>query len=404
MRVCFLSRRFFPAISGMSVYALNFITELAAQGHDVTLISQYRGDEIGTRVYGGGPPPDVPGVRVIGLEALGEQAGGDFEADIATMVDTICAEHVRAPFGILHAQYAYPNGWAALLAAQRLGGLPVIISIQGGDGHWVGSCCATHAAAMERTLAAANALVIGGQSFVDEVSERLGTDPGRFTIIPGAVDTVRFTPRAGWTPGVANDPPRLLYHGRVDRRKGALDFCHALARITVPYAATISGIGPDLGATRALAAELGLTVGFPGYADYAAVPDIYRVHDVFVSPTYAEGFSNTVLEAMACGLPVLSCNSVGIVDCVRHDANGWLVPAGDVSAQANALERLMTDQTLRARLAGTALAEARAVYSWPAVTAQIAKLYDTWAGHRAEPVDTVLPVSPCQFRAEPHLL
>ncbi len=83
MRICFVSRRFFPAISGMSVYALNLLRELVAAGHDVTMISQYRGDALGIRVYGGGPPPPVPGVRVIGLEQVGEQDGGDFETDVA---------------------------------------------------------------------------------------------------------------------------------------------------------------------------------------------------------------------------------------------------------------------------------------------------------------------------------
>ncbi len=92
MRICFVSRRFFPAISGMSVYAENLLRELVAAGHDVTMISQYRGDEEGTRIYGGGPPPAVPGVKVIGLESLGEQEVGhdrpaDFEADLAAMVE-----------------------------------------------------------------------------------------------------------------------------------------------------------------------------------------------------------------------------------------------------------------------------------------------------------------------------
>src|SRR3712207_7928125 len=57
MRTCFVSRRYWPAVSGMSVYAENLLRELVALGHEVTLVSQYRDDEAGTRVYGGGPPP-----------------------------------------------------------------------------------------------------------------------------------------------------------------------------------------------------------------------------------------------------------------------------------------------------------------------------------------------------------
>ena len=52
----------------MSVYAVNLLRELVEAGHDVTMVSQYRGDPAGAGIYGGGPPPPVPGVRVLGPE------------------------------------------------------------------------------------------------------------------------------------------------------------------------------------------------------------------------------------------------------------------------------------------------------------------------------------------------
>ncbi len=410
MRVCFVSRRFFPAISGMSVYAANLLRELVRAGHDVTMVSQYRGDAFGTRVYGGGPPPPVPGVTVIGLEQVGEQTTGDFERDIDTMVRTVAVEHGRKPFDVLHAQYGYPTGWAVLLAARQLG-LPCAVSIQGGDGHWVGSCCDTHRLAMQAVLDHANALLIGGESFVDEVSGRLGTRRERFTIVPGAVDTERFRPADEARVGEAPSPVRLLYHGRVDRRKGALDFLDALALLRgrgVPFTATVSGIGPDVEPCRARAAELGLAepnLRFTGYADYGAVPAIYRAADVFVSPTYGEGFSNTILEAMASGLANLSCFAVGVNDCLRDGENGLLVQPGDVPAQADALQRLIEDGALRTRLAREGLAECRRVYSWAAVGRSIMAVYARVA-REAPPggFDADLPLTPCRFRAEPHLL
>ncbi|MFT8246683.1 glycosyltransferase family 4 protein [Roseomonas sp. BN140053] len=409
MRILFCSRRFFPAISGMSVYALNLLRQLTAAGHEVVMVSQYRGDPTGTRVYGGGPPPEVPGVTVIGRRSLGEENGGEFERDVDDMLDTIRAEHARKPFDLLHAQYGYPNGWTTLLAARELG-IPSVVSIQGGDGHWVGSCCETHRLAMERVLQHSNAVLIGCDSFAREVVDRLHVPRDLFTIVPGAVDVHRFTPEPGRTPGDAADPPHLLYHGRVDRRKGSLDFMEALAILHAQglrFAATVSGIGPDLDATRDLARERGIAehVRFSGYADYAAAPAIYHNQDIFVSPTYAEGFSNTVLEAMASGLPILSCHAVGVMDCLRDGENGLLVQPGDVPAQAAALARLLTDPALRHRLASEALAECRRTYSWEAVGRQIMEVY---AGLRGVAPDTafdpVLPVTPCRFRETPHLL
>ena len=407
MRICFVSRRYFPAISGMSVYAQNLLRELVAAGHDVTMISQYRGDAFGTRVYGGGPPPPVPGVTVIGLEQIGEQTNGDFERDIDTMVATIRAEHAKAPFDILHAQYGYPTGWATQLAAKAIG-VPTVVSIQGGDGHWVGSCCETHRVAMCEVLAHANALLIGGASFVAEVCDRLGSDPARFTIVPGAVDTSRFTPG----PGDHAGPVRLFYHGRVDRRKGVLDFIDALGLMRgqgVPFEAVISGIGPDVDSSKARAAELNFSeaeIRFTGYADYDTVPDLYRHADVFVSPTYAEGFSNTILEAMAAGLAVVSTHSVGVSDCLRDGENGLMVQPGDVPALAQALTRVIEDRTLRERLARDGLEECRRVYSWGAVGRQIMDVYGAVAGSRpATDFSGDLPHDPtCRFRAEPHLL
>ena len=413
MRILFCSRRFFPAISGMSVYAINLMRQLVAAGHDVTMVSQYRGDAVGTRVYGGGPPPEVPGVKVIGRQSLGEEAfarpgGADFERDVDDMVSIILAEHRRKPFDVLHAQYGYPNGWAVLLAAREIG-IPTVVSIQGGDGHWVGSCCETHRLGMLNVLNHANALLIGCDSFAQEVVQRLDVPRDRFIIVPGAVDVTRFRPAPGRTPGDAADPVRLLYHGRVDRRKGALDFLQALDMLRgrdIPFAATISGIGPDYDSSRELAAKLGLDVAFPGYVDYDAAPALYDKADVFVSPTYAEGFSNTILEAMASGLPSVSCFAVGVVDCLRDNDNGLLVQPGDVPAQAEALRRIITDVPLRRRLAETALAECRRTYSWEAVGRQIMDVYAQVHGTKPDTgFNPVLPHDPgCRFRATPHLL
>ncbi len=414
MRVCFVSRRFFPAISGMSVYAANLLGELVAAGHDVTMVSQYRGDERGTRVYGGGPPPPVPGVRVLGLEALGEQAGGDFERDVATLRETVLRE---APFDVIHAQYGYPTGLAGMEAARELG-VPCVVSIQGGDGHWVGSCCATHERAMRAVLDHAGALLIGSASFRDEVIERFGTPAERFTIVPGAVDAKRFAPGASVepssprplasaTPALAlassfpKETPTVLYHGRVDRRKGALDLIRAAAEL--PVRVVMSGIGPDFEAARELAAELSVDAEFPGAVPYDQVPQVYRDAAVFASPTYAEGFSNTILEAMAGGIPVVAGDAVGVKDCIADGHNGRLVPPGDVTGLTAVLDELVADPEQRARLARQARADVERLYAWPVVARQIMAAYDApanpgWSSPRADPTE------PCRFREDPHLL
>ncbi|MCZ2810564.1 glycosyltransferase family 4 protein [Modestobacter sp. VKM Ac-2979] len=402
MRICFVSRRYWPAVSGMSVYAENLLRELVALGHEVTLVSQYRDDEAGTRVYGGGVPPAdrVPaGVEVHALPSRGETVvPADWEGDIEEVVRTVVELHEQRPFDVLHAQYGYPPGLAVLEASRRTG-VPNLVSIQGGDGHWVGTCCSTHADAMHTVLDHAGAVLIGSASFRDEVVGNLGTVPARFQIVPGATDTRRFTP--GDRPlGSLADPPVLLFHGRVDRRKGVLDLLEALPD---DVRLVVSGIGPDLDEARARAD--GRTT-FLGYVPPDDAPAVYRTADVFVSPTYSEGFSNTLLEAMASGLPTVSTDSVGVVDCLRHEENGLLHAPGDVAGLRTELDRLLGDAALRTRLATTALEEVRRLYSWPVLARSIDDVYTELAG-TAPDLDWTSPTTvdeSCRFRSAAHLL
>ncbi|MDG4800057.1 glycosyltransferase family 4 protein [Micromonospora sp. WMMD980] len=413
MRICFVSRRYWPAVSGMSAYAENLLRHLVRAGHEPTLISQYRADRAGRAVYGGGPPPPerVPaGVEVHALEARGEQAvvrgePADFEADVDEMTETILRLHARRPFDVLHAQYAYPNGLAVLRAA-RAADLPAVVSVQGGDGHWVGTCCTTHRTLVRAVFTHAPALLIGSPSFAAEVCQRHELDPARFTVVPGATDAERFVPVTD--PGRVSDPAVLLYHGRIDARKGVLDLLDAVAKLradAVPVRLLLSGIGPDLDTVTARITELGLTgvTELLGAVPYERAHEVYARGEIFVSPTYAEGFSNTILEAMASGLPVVSTDVVGVRDCVRPDENGVLVPAGDPAALAGAVRRLLDDPALRRRLAAQARRDVERRWSWPVVADQIVSGYDKLSRDVPEIPDP--PVDPtCRFRAAPHLL
>jgi glycosyltransferase involved in cell wall biosynthesis len=169
----------------------------------------------------------------------------------------------------------------------------------------------------------------------------------------------------------------------------------------------ISGIGPTFDETEAAILHLGLQdcVEMTGYIDYQDVPSVYRRAGIFVSPTYAEGFSNTILEAMASRMAVVSCRSVGVVDCIRDGENGLLTDPGDIDGLTKALRRVLRDRALRERLADAALLECRSVYSWPNVAGLIMAEYRRLQGTVPDlGWSPDLPVTSCRFRAEPHLL
>ena len=183
----------------MSVYAQNLLRELVALGHEVTMISQYRGDEAGTRVYGGGPPAawcPACGSSVSKPWASRSNPGRQFRArhrddganrrgrTRAALPSIFCMRNmvIRPDWR----PWKRPNGLA----------LPNVVSIQGGDGHWVGvNCCETHREAMRTVvLNHAVALLIGSRSFAEEVHENHGTPTRTFhDCARCAVDAPRFS-------------------------------------------------------------------------------------------------------------------------------------------------------------------------------------------------------------------
>ncbi len=422
MRICFISRRYFPAISGMSVYAQNYLREMVALGHDIVMISQYRNDEAGTKIYGGGPPGKVKGVTVIGLESLGEQRvnlgqPADFEADIAAMVNAGVAQHQIKPFDVVHAQYAYPNGFAAIEISRRLD-IPNVVSIQGGDGHWVGLCCETHRRAIGAVFNHANELIIGCASFAQEVHCHHGVPLERFTLVPGAINADHFRPRTDRLLGGVGTPAVLLYHGRVDKRKGVLELIEALGLLAAAgrnVRLVISGIGPDLAAAKDLASTIRLDhiIDFTGHVSYENVPEVYRSADLFVSPTWSEGFSNTILEAMASGLPIVAARAIGVVDCLTDGVNALFHEIHDVVGLSTQIGTLLDNDLLRRQLATNAMREVQSKYRWPAIALQLAGRLshvlsaapdNTWTENYSPTTSIADADLGCRFRQAPHLL
>ena len=80
---------------------------------------------------------------------------------------------------------------------------------------------------MRAVLFGADSVMIGSESFAREVMHNLDAPREAFTVVPGGTDVGRFTPRDGSNPGALRDPPTLLYHGRVDVRKGLVELLDA---------------------------------------------------------------------------------------------------------------------------------------------------------------------------------
>jgi len=170
--------------------------------------------------------------------------------------------------------------------------------------------------------------------------------------------------------------PRIGYVGRLAPQKRAGLLVQAFGRMLQAAGLVVVGDGPDAARVRRLAASSARAdrITLAGFVQHTAVPGVLASLDVLVLPSVYEEMGSVLVEAMAAGLPVVASDVGGIPEVVRHGETGLLVPPGDVDALTAALDRLVADPELRARLAAGARACA-ADYSWPSLAVRVAAVY-----------------------------
>jgi L-malate glycosyltransferase len=168
--------------------------------------------------------------------------------------------------------------------------------------------------------------------------ERRGFARERVEVLPNAIDTTRFSVRAAPLP--AGTPFTALFVGRLVQEKGLSTLLDAWAQAFAGRADVrlmLVGGGPLEAELRAQAARLGIAaqVELCGHRD--RVEDVLAEADVGLLPSRIEGLSNTLLEFMAAGLPVLATRISGSEDFVVTGQNGWLFAVSDTDALAACL-------------------------------------------------------------------
>jgi glycosyltransferase involved in cell wall biosynthesis len=202
------------------------------------------------------------------------------------------------------------------------------------------------------------------------ISESTGADLGRrgiperqIVVSHCGLDHSRYSPG-----GTKSEIPSVVYVGRLRRYKGVDALLDAFARLSKELPAarlSVLGAGPYRPALEARARRLGIAdrVEFTGFIP--AEEKVGRLRAAWVSALSSpkEGWGLTVVESNACGTPVIASRSPGLVDSVRDGETGLLVPHGDVAALTAALRRVLTDASLRERLAAEGLRWSRR-FSW----------------------------------------
>jgi L-malate glycosyltransferase len=261
---------------------------------------------------------------------------------------------------LLHAHYASGYGTTAMLAGHR----PTLLSVWGSDVYDFPYEGRLKGWLLRRNLRAADALASTSQAMARQV-RRLWPGAGPITITPFGVDLQRFFPAAPL--------PGCLTVGTVKTLapKYGIDTLLRAFAIMAPQVQAqllVVGDGPQRTELQGLATTLGIAerVQWAGAVPHDAVPQWLRRLHVYVAASRldSESFGVAVVEAMACGVPVVVSDVGGLPEVVEPGHSGLVVPRDDPQALADALLRLLNDAALRQRLATAGRARAVAEYAW----------------------------------------
>lgn len=235
------------------------------------------------------------------------------------------------------------------------------------------------------------------RDLADWLVKDVGLPADKVTQIYNGVDHARFAAATEVSgdaastrslPGLPADflPPGARVVGTVGRLaavKDQLTLIRALAHILADqpdYRSHLRGIlvgdGPERAALERAIAEAGLQDVIWLAGDREDIPALLARMDVFVLPSLGEGVSNTILEAMAAGLPVVATRVGGNPELVVPGETGELVPVGDASALAAALRALLDEPELAARLGAAGRERVRRNFDWPRTVAAYLQVYD----------------------------
>ena len=260
-----------------------------------------------------------------------------------------CARALHAPLkafapDLVLSYWLYPDAYGAMLAARKAG-LPLVAGARGSD---LRVRDAVSRALTRPVVNAAQRLLVVSEDLGRVAAENYGADPARIRTIPNGCDASLFHPTdrdaARAQLGIAADAEVVTYVGRLVAEKGLrelLDACRALAATRPRLRLVLVGEGPMREEIAArLAADPSLQVTLAGAQPPAEVARWMAASDLVTLPSYSEGHPNVLVEALACGRPVVATPVGGIPEVVDAES-GILVPARDAAALAAGLAQAL---------------------------------------------------------------
>jgi len=210
-----------------------------------------------------------------------------------------------------------------------------------------------------------------------------------FSIVLGSgsisgVDTNRFQPSKIHKKlirkqlNIKDDCIVFLFVGRLKKEKGVFELVEAFKNVSEQHDnVALLIVGPDEeGLRQELIEHLGLCKEFIRFVDFTKTPEQYMVaSDIFILPSYREGFGSVVIEAASCGLPSIGSNIYGLSDAIKSEETGFLVPARSAKPLEGVMLKLVNNDKLRNEMGMNARKRAVNHFSQDDITLKILQLY-----------------------------
>jgi glycosyltransferase involved in cell wall biosynthesis len=367
----------YPPIGGGAATATAAIAgHLASLGHAVTVLTSRFRDLKGEVREG-----DVRVVRCPSIRKCPDRSGilemFSFLASAALMLTSVIRTH-RIEAAIIF--FSFPCGPLGLWGLMR-GNVPYVISLRGGDvpGNEA-ALDSMHSllAPLRRFIFRRSIAVIANSPGLKEMSER--ADPFPVQVIPNGVDTDFFCPPAV-RDEAGHGPFAFLFVGRFQTAKNLFylfDHVASLRRSGAgPFVLHLVGDGPQHDELQNHAINSGIEdcLIWHGWVDKNRLREIYRSADCLVNPSLCEGMPNVVLEAMACGLPVIASRVPGNDAVVHHGETGWLFDLDKPDAFRTALREMMADPGKAREMGKKGSSWVMSDFSWRQVAQAYADLF-----------------------------
>jgi len=369
LRIALVAEDYYPQLGGVPEHVHHLARELDGLGHSTTIVTSNMKEQ-----GAGSREPEVHAdVRRIGTSLVIYANGGVARVTVGMRLTARLEELFRNErFDVVHVHGGLnPTlGIVAPLAAWRAG-IPVVATFHTWFPRSIGYRVLRRP--FQRLLDR-HAATIAVSGAAREAMARYFTAP--WEIIPNGVDTTFFRPGLARGAGrFERRRPRLLWLGRIEPRNDLGTVLAAMPRILERHPdahLTVVGDGPWRSRMERAARRLGPNVEFAGYAN-GGRPGYYRGADVYLCPTTRASFGVTLLEAMACGTPLVVSDIPAFRD-LAGQSHAVFAPPGDPAAWGQAVNALIDATDRRAMMAqeGRRVAERHA---WPLVAQRVLAVY-----------------------------